>query len=130
MPLLSFFQVQAATLVEKCDSQGQHCAADIPQLTTILQNFLGIAATLAGMLAVVTIIIGGFKYIIAHGDPKGVASAKSTITWAVAGLFFLVLAYLVLALIKQVTGVDVTRFSVPFFTIIPTPTPATCPPTC
>jgi hypothetical protein len=102
---------QAATLTESC-VEGR-CAADIPEIGTVVANFLGIAAAIGGMLAVGFIILGGFKYIMARGDMKATQQARSTVMWAVLGLVFLVLAFLVLQLIETVTGAPVTQFSVP-----------------
>lgn len=106
-----FSQVLAATIDESTCTEGR-CAADIPQLAVVISNFLGIAAGLAGMVAVVVIIMGGFKYIVARGDPKATQAAQQTITWAVVGLAFLVIAFLVLRLIEEITGVQVTRFAI------------------
>lgn len=41
---------------------------------------------LTGLISVIMIIIGGFKYIVSNGDANGVTSAKNTIMYAVVGL--------------------------------------------
>lgn len=87
-------------------------AADFSGLETVVSNFLGLATALGGMLAVVMLFIGGFKYITSRGDPKGVDAARNTITWAIVGLVLIVVAYLVLRLIRDFTGVDVTIFRI------------------
>jgi len=58
------------------------------------------------------LLVGGFKFITSGGDPKAVESAKNTLTHAIIGLVIILASYLVLVLIKELTGVDVTNFSV------------------
>lgn len=48
---------------------------------------------IVGVLAVVFIIVGGLRYAASGGDAKGVAQAKGTITYAILGLIFVILAY-------------------------------------
>ena len=47
---------------------------------------------LAGLAAVVYLVLGGFKYITSSGDSGKVAAAKQTILYALVGIIFVVLA--------------------------------------
>lgn len=67
---------------------------------------------LAGIALFVVLLMGGFKYITAGTDPKAVESAQKTLTYAIIGLVIILAAYLILVLIKQITGVDVTQFNI------------------
>lgn len=58
-----------------------------------LQNVLNIVFTLAGLLAVIFIIIGGLKYTLSGGDSAGLKSAKETITYAIVGLIVTLVAF-------------------------------------
>lgn len=49
-------------------------------------DILNIAYFLAGIVAVVAIVIGGVRYAASNGDSSQVAAAKSMITYAVIGL--------------------------------------------
>ncbi len=51
-------------------------------LSTILQIVFGTT----GAIALLIIVISGFRYVIASGDPSAVAKARSTILYAVIGL--------------------------------------------
>ncbi|MBI2594224.1 hypothetical protein HYW39_00840 [Candidatus Curtissbacteria bacterium] len=82
-------------------------------LETVFSNFLGFVAGLAGIFAFLAIIVGGFKYITAEGDPKATASARATVTWAILGLVALILAWLFLQFIGVFSGIDVTIFKIP-----------------
>ncbi len=57
-------------------------SASSSELHTILQMFFGILAA----IAVLFVVIGGFRYTISSGDPKSMQEAKDTILYAVIGL--------------------------------------------
>ena len=76
--------------------------------STLVQSILGFA----GITLFVLLLIGGFKYITSGGDPKAVEGAQKTLTYAIGGLVALLLSYLVLVLIKEITGANVTDFKI------------------
>jgi len=51
-----------------------------------ITNILNIVYAIVGSLALLFVVIGGFKYVISRGDPQATAQAKSTILYAVIGL--------------------------------------------
>jgi len=53
---------------------------------------LGIVYLIAGIVAVVVIIIGGIRYTTSNGDSGQVAAAKNTILYAVVGLVVIIMA--------------------------------------
>lgn len=79
----------------------------------IFQNVIQLATTAAGLAVFVMLIVGGFKYFTASGDPQKTAAAKGTLTWAIAGLTILIVAWFILLFIKEFTGIDVTIFEIP-----------------
>lgn len=62
-----------------------------------LQQTIGSVLTavygLVGIIAVVFVIIGGFKYTTSQGDPGKVQQAKNTIMYALIGLAVTLLAF-------------------------------------
>ena len=93
---------------------------EIQALETLFSNILAVATALAGLAVFIMLIAGGLSWLTSGGDPKKVESARNTITYAIAGLVLLILAWLILRFIKEFTGVDVTIFQLPSG---PTPTP-------
>lgn len=87
--------------------------ATIQCLECIVQGILNIAIRLAGVAVFIMLVIGGFKYLTAGGDPKAAQQARNTLTWAIAGLVILLLAWFFLRLIEEFTGVEVTIFTIP-----------------
>jgi hypothetical protein len=102
-------QVSATTLQE---TKG---AVPLSELDTIFGNIISIAIGIFFIM----LIIGGFKYITAGGEPPQLESAKKTLTYAIAGLFLIALAYLILRFIAAFTGVE----SILNFQIYSTPQP-------
>ncbi len=88
--------------------------AEIKDLEKIFSNVLSIIAALAALACFIMLIVGGFKYLASGGDPKATTGAKNTITYAIIGLAALIIAWLILLLIKEVTGIDVTIFRIQY----------------
>ncbi|MDR0957042.1 MAG: pilin [Candidatus Nomurabacteria bacterium] len=61
--------------------------------TELLQNTLSLVYFVLGLVAVVMIIIGAYKYIMSSGDPKKAADGKNTIIFSVVGLVIVLLAF-------------------------------------
>lgn len=60
----------------------------------------------AGVVALILIIVGGFKFITSGGDPKQVDGARKIITFALIGLVIILFAFAIINLIADVTGVS------------------------
>lgn len=86
--------------------------ATLGGLEVIFKTVFNYAARFAGIAVFMMLIAGGFKYLTAGGDPEKTESAKKTITYAVAGLCLLILAWFILRFISLFTGVDVTIFEI------------------
>jgi hypothetical protein len=68
---------------------------EIPALSAdaILSSVLNTVYLVAGVVAVIVIIIAGYMYVTSNGDSAVVVKAKNAITYAVVGLVFIVLAF-------------------------------------
>lgn len=89
-------------------------AAELSSIPTYFGNILQAIIPLIGLISFIMILGGGFKILTSGGDPKGMAGGKQTITLAVAGLALAIVSWLVLVLVKNVTGVNVTQFKFGF----------------
>ncbi|MDO5480855.1 MAG: hypothetical protein Q4F60_00695 [Candidatus Saccharibacteria bacterium] len=70
----------------------------ITRLTTILLAGIGV-------VSVIVLIYGGFRYIISSGDAKKVTDAKNTILYAIVGLIIALLSYAIINfVVYAVTG--------------------------
>lgn len=57
-----------------------------------------IAFTLVGILTVLFIVIGGFRYMTSAGDEKRAGAGKKTIQWALIGLVLVLFAYAIVTI--------------------------------
>ena len=72
-------------------------ADDVKELIIKLTKYLmGIIA----LVAIVVIVIGGFRMVISAGNESQIKAARSTITWAIIGLVISLLAYTIVAIIQ------------------------------
>lgn len=58
-----------------------------------LDTILNIVFSFAGSIALLMIVIGGFRYVISRGDPNGMSQAKNTILYSIVGLIIVLAAY-------------------------------------
>lgn len=65
-------------------------------LSGYLETVFAFGISIAGILAVTMIVIGGIQYITAYGNPGMVGNAKNRITQALIGLLLAVGAWLIL----------------------------------
>ncbi|HSX05974.1 MAG TPA: hypothetical protein VLF69_05890 [Candidatus Saccharimonadales bacterium] len=78
----------------------------LPQTTTTntIPTALGIIFAFTASISVLIIVIAGFRYILAHGDPNGTAQAKSTIVYALVGLVVTMAAYSIVTFVVKGIG--------------------------
>lgn len=62
------------------------CADSSGSLQKIVDAVINIFSMIIGVVAVIMIMLGGFKFITAGGDSGKVSSARNTIMYAVIGL--------------------------------------------
>jgi len=65
-------------------------------LPEIVLNILNAIIGIAGLIAVVFIIIGGLQYMTSTGDPGKIKKAKDTILYASIGLIVCALAFAII----------------------------------
>jgi hypothetical protein len=62
------------------------------RIQDIVTFIINIFSVIVGIVAVIMIIWGGFKYITSGGDSGNITSAKNTIIYAIIGLIIVALA--------------------------------------
>ncbi len=87
--------------------------ATIQGFECIFTNITRILVPLAGLLLFVMLVVGSFQLITAGGEAKALQKARGTFTFAIVGLVAFLGIWLILLLIKAITGVDVTKFVIP-----------------
>lgn len=69
------------------------CSGTNDQLPSVIQGILNAIIGIAGLVAVIYIIIGGVQYMTSSGDTTKVEKAKKTILYACIGLVICVLSF-------------------------------------
>ncbi|PID32355.1 hypothetical protein CR970_01130 [Candidatus Saccharibacteria bacterium] len=88
-----------------CAADEEGCDDEVG--TETLQNgiktVINIFSLIIGVIAVIMIIVGGFKYITSNGDSGNVTSAKNTILYAIIGLVIVALAQVIVRFVLNAT---------------------------
>lgn len=73
--------------------------------TGIISQIINVMLFLVGIVSVIMVIIGGFKYVLSGGDSSKVTSAKNTVLYAIIGLIIAILAYAIINfIVSAITG--------------------------
>lgn len=76
---------------------GEACVSGEAETTVnnLVTTIINIFSAVVGIVAVIMILYGGFKYITAGGDSSRITSAQHTIIYAIIGLIIVALAQIV-----------------------------------
>ena len=82
-----------------CDaSASQQAETAVNRTVATVVNLL---SSIVGVVAVIMIMFGGFKYITAGGDSSKISSAQQTIIYAVVGLVIVALAQIIVRFVLR-----------------------------
>lgn len=104
------------TLLEKLPDIGGTSEVTAPDLSQYLQWVFVFAISIAGILAVLMIVVGGIQYITAYGNPGKASAGRERITQALLGLLLAVTAWLILYTINP-DFIKGTLLNIPDITI-------------
>lgn len=104
--------VQAQSADDVCKGVGTAtggfgCSAPSESVTVnnVIGTAINILSAVVGVVAVIMIVIGGFKYVTSGGDASSVSSAKQTIIYAIIGLVVAAAARIIATFVlSRVTG--------------------------
>lgn len=97
---------------EPSNPQMGPCPAGLKEIEGVFSNVISVIVGLGFVAMLVMLVMGGIKYLTSAGEPKAVQSAHQTVTWALLGVVFMAIAWLVLQLIHTFTGISVTIFNI------------------
>lgn len=86
--------------------------AGLQEIEDIVGNIISVVVGLGFIAMLVLLVMAGFKYLTSGGEPKAIQSAHQTVTWALLGVLFMAIAWLILQLVAGFTGIDVTVFNI------------------
>lgn len=77
--------------------------------TNVIQLAINLLIVTASLLVLIFVIWGGVKWMLSQGDKKKLEEARSTIIWALVGMFVIVLSFLIINVIGYFFGVNLLK---------------------
>lgn len=71
------------------------CAASDGQVNKIIRVALQMLSIVAGVIAVIMVIVSGLKYVTSQGDSNQISSAKNSLIYAIVGIVVVVFAQII-----------------------------------
>ena len=82
---------------------------DVPTLLClgeVLGRVVTVLLMFSGAVSVLFMIWGAIRFILAAGDPKGLAQAKNMFTYSLAGLIIIILSFALIMFFGDLLGVE------------------------
>lgn len=73
-------------------------------INNILNTFLTLIYSIAGILVLFMFVFAALQWILSGGDKEAVKSARQRITWAIIGITFLALTFIILRVLGLILG--------------------------
>ena len=86
--------------------------AGLDQIEQVVTRVIQVVVGLGFIALLVMLIWSGFKFITSGGEPKALQSARQTFIWAILGVLFMAIAWLILLLIQNFTDLPVAIFNI------------------
>lgn len=85
----SALTLQDGAQAAQCDG----CPTNLFGDNGVFRQVTNVILYIAGVIAVIMLIVGGIKYVVSGGDSKKVTDAKNTVLYAIIGLVICFLAF-------------------------------------
>ena len=90
--------VGAIDLWDQCSSNSDTavCKSKGDKVDNTVKNITNLRLWALGVVSVIMLVVGGFKYVTSNGDSNSIQSAKNTILYAVIGLVVAILGQVII----------------------------------
>lgn len=78
----------------------------------VFQNVATALFMFVGTVALIFLIISGYKYMSSGGDPKQIEGAKQTFVYSIIGLLVVLFSVFILTIVSKITGVDFAKIKI------------------
>ena len=72
-----------------------NCTSGAGDIQRVIAAVINILSVIVGLAAVIMIIVAGLKYVTSGGDSSSIASAKSTLIYAIVGVIVAAMAQMI-----------------------------------
>lgn len=107
LPQMSYaagFSQSYDSLLNPIPSKDLYCATSVCDLTSFILLIARDILQIIPVLAVLMIIVAGFKMVIAAGNEEKLLEAKRTLLWAVLGLVIALMSVSIVAIVRNLIG--------------------------
>lgn len=73
--------------------------------SAFVKKIFSVVLGMAGGIALILIMLSGYKFMMSRGNPEAVKSASEGLTSAIIGLLFIIFSFVIL----QIVGVDILQ---------------------
>lgn len=94
---------QACMALRDFNPDGEACRASDSGVNKIIKLALNLLSMVAGVIAVIMIIVSGFKYVTSQGDASSISSAKQSLIYAIVGLVVVAMAQFIVRFVLAKT---------------------------
>ena len=94
-------RISESTNASGCNQGGESIT---DKINKFLKRLINIISAIIGVVAVIMIIFGGFRYVTSGGNDSSVTSAKNTILYAIIGLIIVALAQLLVRFVLNLVA--------------------------
>lgn len=89
---------------EACSALGgSNCDNGGAEVSNVVATAINILSAVGGVIALITVILGGIRYITSGGDAANITSAKNTIIYALIGLIVIAFAQVLVQFVLERT---------------------------
>ena len=81
-------------------------------IITAIPVFIGLAFTVATLLFVAMLFVGGIRWITSAGDKEGITAAKGTLVNAIAGIIITFSIFAILKVIETIFGINILAIDI------------------
>lgn len=92
---------QACNAIKSINPNGTGCGASNNQVSRLIRVTLQLLSIIAGIIAVIMIIISGLKYITSQGDANAISSAKKSLIYAIVGIVIVAFAQIIVQFVLR-----------------------------
>lgn len=87
-------------------THSEYQVATLSCIWPLMSNIINAAIVLSAVVALYFIIISGIRFISSRGDTEAISNAKKTLTFAIIGFIFIILAFTLFNFVFTLTGID------------------------
>lgn len=84
---------EACSAISSISPNGGTCdKSSGPSVNKLIKTAINLLSLVAGVIAIIMLIVSGLKYITSQGDSNSISSAKNSLLYAIIGLVVVVFA--------------------------------------